>query len=128
MNLRSDFYYINQWELDKTCYQQEGNAMTHIHLLAEDFRQDKRPTMLVQKALDFVADNSKKKYHGASVDKKAKHTDYNLRDMFDDRLHKKIEARTKRGDRFEYTEGFSAEVQTFVKTNYDTSEYEIDFK
>lgn len=29
---------------------------------------------------------------------------------------------------FEYTEGVSAEVQTFVKTNYDISEYEIDFK
>ena len=29
---------------------------------------------------------------------------------------------------FDYTEGVSAEVQTFVKTNYDISEYEVDFK
>ena len=65
MNLRSELYYINQWELDKTCYQQEGNAMTHIHLLANDFREDKRPTKLVSNALDTMAENSKWRYQGA---------------------------------------------------------------
>ena len=52
MDLSSQFYYINQWELDKTCYQQEHNAKTHIHLLNPDFRDDKRPVKLVANALD----------------------------------------------------------------------------
>ena len=62
MHLRSELYYINQWELDKTCYQQEGNAMTHIHLLAKDFRDDTRPGMLVKNALDTMAETSKWRY------------------------------------------------------------------
>lgn len=56
--------------------------MTHIHLLAKDFRYDKRPTKLVSDALDTMANNSKWRYQGANVDRKAKHTDYDLRDMF----------------------------------------------
>lgn len=48
--------------------------------------------------------------------------------MFNQRLQQKIDLRAKHGDRFQYTEGFSAEVQTFVKTNYDTGEFDIDFK
>ena len=111
MNLVSDLYYINQWELDKTCYQQEGNAMTHIHLLATDFRDDKRPTKLVSNALDTMADTTKPwKYTGANMEKKAKHTDYNLRDMFNKGLQEKVNRYKKHGERFEYTEGFSAEV------------------
>ena len=57
--------------------------MTHIHLLSNDFRTDKRPTMLVSNALDKMAEDSKIRYMGANVDKKAKHSDYNLPDMFD---------------------------------------------
>ena len=65
---------------------------------------------------------------GANNEKKAKHSDLDLRDLFDKSLQYKVERYKRHGERFEYTEGFSAEVQTFVKTNYDTSDYDIDFK
>ena len=60
--------------------------MTHIHLLNPDFRDDKRPTKLVENALNTLADTCKWKYEGAQADKKAKYTDYSLRDMFNNRL------------------------------------------
>ena len=65
---------------------------------------------------------------GANNEKKAKHSDYDLRDLFNKSLQQKVDRYKRHGERFEYTEGFSAEVQTFVKTNYDTSDYDIDFK
>ena len=103
--------------------------MTHIHLLAPDFRDDKRPTKLVSKALDGVAEERQPwKYMGANNEKKAKHSDYDLRDLFNKSLQQKVDRYKRHGERFEYTEGFSTEVQTFVKTNYDTSDYDIDFK
>lgn len=43
-------------------------------------------------------------------------------------MQQKIDASVKKGEKFEYKEGFSAEVQTYVKTNFDTGCYEIDFK
>ena len=48
--------------------------------------------------------------------------------MFDQRLQQKIDKRVKQGDGFEYTEGFSSEVQTFVHANYDLNNYNVDFK
>ena len=65
---------------------------------------------------------------GANNEKKAKHSDYDLRDLFNKSLQQKVDRYKRHGERFEYTEGFSDEVQTFVKTNYDTSDYDIDFK
>lgn len=91
INLSSELYYLNQWELDRTCYQQEGNAMTHIHLLNADFRDDKRPVKLVSNALNMLADSCRWKFHGAQADKKAKYTDYNIRDLFNNRLQQKID-------------------------------------
>ena len=102
--------------------------MSHIHLLANDFRADKRPGKLVENALESMAENCGWKYVGASQDKKAKVSDYTLKELFERRLQQKIDASVKKGDKFEYTEGFSAEVQTYVKTNFDTGCYEIDFK
>ncbi len=64
--------------------------MTHIHLLNDDFREDKRPTKLVDNALNTLADTCKWKYEGATTDKKAKVTDYNLRDMFDKKFQDSI--------------------------------------
>ena len=75
-----------------------------------------------------MADTRIMKYVGANVERKAKYTDYSLTDMFDQKIQQKINRYVKQGERFEYTEGFSAEVQTFVKTNYDLNEYNIDFK
>ena len=54
---------------------------------------------------------------GANNEKKAKHSDYDLRDLFNKSLQQKVDRYKRHGERFEYTEGFSAEVQTFVKTN-----------
>ena len=105
--------------------------MTHIHLLNSDFREDKRPTKLVDNALEVLADTCKWKYVGAQADKKAKHTEYSLKDMFNSRMQTKINNSNKNPpppNPFEYVEGFSADVQTFVKTNYDLSEYDVDFK
>lgn len=102
--------------------------MSHIHLLATDFRSDKRPTKLVENALEFQAENCNWKYVGAQNEKKAKISDYSLKELFDKRIQQKINSSIKKGDNFEYTEGFSAEVQTYVKTNYETGSYEIDFK
>jgi len=36
--------------------------MTHIHLLAKDFRDDKRPMKLVSNTLDAMAEMSKWKF------------------------------------------------------------------
>jgi hypothetical protein len=60
--------------------------MSHIHLLANDFRNDKRPNKLIENALDTMAETSKWKYVGANIEKKAKVTDYSLHDMFSQRL------------------------------------------
>ena len=46
-NLRGEIYKIHLRELDNSMYQTEVNAMTHIHLLAKDFRDDKTPNMLI---------------------------------------------------------------------------------
>ena len=75
-----------------------------------------------------MADTRIMKFMGANVERKAKYTDYSLTDMFDQKIQQKVDRYHKLGERFEYTEGFSAEVQTFVKTNYDPNEYHIDFK
>ena len=50
------------------------------------------------------------KYVGANVERKAKYTDYSLTDMFDQKIQQKVDRYWKLGERFEYTEGFSAEV------------------
>ena len=91
MNLKSQFYPINLPELDNTYYEQENNVVTHIHLLNPDFREDKRPARLVSNALDFMADTCKWKYQGAQAERKAKYTDYSLRDLFGKRLQDKID-------------------------------------
>ena len=83
---------------------------------------------LVAQALDLTANSCKRKYVGAQTEKKAKYTDYSMQELFADRLQQKIDKRGKVKQPFEYTEGFSAEIQTFVKTNYDLTEYDIDFK
>ena len=71
MNLKSkQLYYIHQFELDKTYYQQVGNAMTHIHLLDVDFRTDKRPAKLIADALNLTAEGCRWKYQGAQPEEK----------------------------------------------------------
>ena len=61
-----------------------------------------------------------------------------MRDLLNQRLQKQIDKNIRffldakqteyPTNMFEYQEGFHADVQTFVKLNYDTSAYEIDFK
>ena len=60
--------------------------MTHIHLLAPGFRDDKRPVKLISDALDHHADTCKWKYKGAEPEKMANVTDYSLRELFNQRL------------------------------------------
>ena len=60
--------------------------MTHIHLLANDFRDDKTPNMLIQNRLNYMADTRIMKFMGANVERKAKYTDYSLTDMFDQKI------------------------------------------
>ena len=57
-----------------------------------------------------MADTRIMKYVGANVERKAKYTDYSLTDMFDQKIQQKVDRYWKLGERFEYTEGFSAEV------------------
>ena len=103
--------------------------MTHIHLVAPDFREDKRPTKLVSNALDLVAEQSRWSFKGAQAEKKARITDYNMHDMFNSQLQQKIDRNLKgKEEPFKYKEGFLSELETFVKTNYDKSEFELDFK
>jgi hypothetical protein len=75
-----------------------------------------------------MAETSKWKFDGADTEKKARVTDYSMTDLFNMRLQAKIDKYEKTGDKFEYTEGVSAEMQTFIKTNYDLNGFEIDFK
>ena len=69
--------------------------MTHIHLLAPDFRVDKRPVKLISNALDDLAKNCKLKYKGAEPEKKANVTDHSLRELFNWRLQEKINSHIK---------------------------------
>ena len=102
--------------------------MSHIHLLSKNFRSDKRPVKLIENALEKMAETSKWKFDGAETEKKARVTDYSMIDVFNMRLQAKIDKYEKTGEVFEYNEGFSAEIQAFIKTNYDISGLEIDFK
>jgi hypothetical protein len=104
--------------------------MSHIHLLADDFRSDKRPAMLVKNALEAIAETSKWKYAGAQSEKPAPVTDYSLRELIDHRLQQKIDRREKQGESFEYQEkeGVLSEIQTFSNANYDRGNYVVDFK
>ena len=63
-----ELYHVNQFELDSSNFQQEGNVTTHIHLLHPDFREDRHPAKLVQEALDTQATQYKWKYAGAGLD------------------------------------------------------------
>lgn len=91
---------------------------THIHLLAEDFRENRHPTKLVQDALNAQANQFKWRYQGAGLDgaKVKKLGESDLSNIYSRIIQKNIEADD---GLYRESEAFMAELKAFLKTNYD---------
>ena len=111
--------------------------MSHIHLLSDDFRDDKCPSKLVNNALELSAMTSQWRYQGALPEEKVHRTDYTMKDLFGRDFSQRLDKyeniyHTGSGYKcFEYPNkeegdqgkelGFESELKMFKKINYDNS-------
>ena len=97
-----------------------------MHLLKPDFQDDKNPQTLIRDALELTATTSRWVYRGADIKDTNDKMTYDQ--LYNKTIQKRIDANLKRQEDFEEKDGFKADVATLVKTNYSTSQYNVDFK